>query len=122
MNRAGYVMLCVAVAFNVGASIALKLGSGHQVSPIETLQHWDKHLKVLLIFAMALGCYGFAFVSYMLTLRSVPVSIAYPMITGLTTLVIAAIAVPLFGESMPIRSMAGIVFILLGATLLSYTN
>jgi multidrug transporter EmrE-like cation transporter len=104
----------------VGASVLLKItalrGGLPSLRFISDLQG-----GALLSLGLALGCYGLAFIAYMLTLRSIPVSVAYPLITGLTTLAIALIAPPLFGEMLGWKGTLGIVLVLAGGALLTST-
>ncbi len=118
MSTFGWAMLAAAVAFNVTASIMLKIAAkgGERLIPLRL--GWNFQDGGVLALALALGAYALAFIAYMLTLRSIPVSLAYPLITGLTTICIAVVAIPMFGESIGWRGVLGLVLVLGGVTLI----
>lgn len=119
MNSFGWSMLIISVVFNVGASLMLKISAQSSESLLPLRLGWGVLDGGLLTLGVAIGCYGVAFIAYLQTLRSIPVSVAYPLITSLTTLAIALIAAYLFGEALGWRAMVGIVLVLAGAALLA---
>jgi multidrug transporter EmrE-like cation transporter len=121
MQLSGHIILLTAVASNVCASLALKWASLLRKDGAPSLSILDVQPKELLVMVGALVFYTFAFAAYMFALRKVPVSIAYPVITGLTTMVLAVAAGPLFGESLSMKSIAGICLVLSGSFLLLKT-
>lgn len=113
--------LIAAVACNAGASLALKAASLQRVEGAQSWTILDVQGREMAVVLGALTLYVFAFVAYMLALRDVPVSIAYPVVTGLTTLVIAIVAGPLFAEAVTFKMAAGIGLVLFGSFLLVQT-
>lgn len=118
MQLSGSLLLIAAVASNVCASLALKWASVSREAGVPSWTILDIQRKELLVVASALAFYTLAFGAYMFALRKVPVSIAYPVITGLTTLFLAFAAGPLFGETLTLKNVFGICLVLAGAFLL----
>ena len=112
-------MLAAAVAFNVTASIMLKIAARSGERIVSMRLGWNLQDGGLLALGLAVGAYGLAFIAYMVTLRSIPVSLAYPLITGLTATCIAIVATLLFGESIGWQGVLGLAFVLIGVTLLA---
>lgn len=111
------LIIFVAVC-NVGASLALKSASALRVNGEASWTILNINGKELIVVLGALALYGLSFVAYMLALRKVQVSIAYPVVTGLTTLMLALAAGPLFGENMTLKAAVGICLVLFGSVLL----
>jgi multidrug transporter EmrE-like cation transporter len=109
-------MLALAVLGNTGASLILKLASLPRYR-IDFTSLPPSLLGVCVVIA-ALGCYALAFIAYMLALRSLSVSIAYPLITSISVVLIATLANLIFRESITPISIVGIFLILAGVTLL----
>lgn len=118
MQLSGPALLIAAVASNVCASLALKWASLLREPGAPSWGVLDMQPKELLVIVGALAFYTLAFAAYMFALRKVPVSIAYPVITGLTTLALAVAAGPLFSESLTVKNLVGICLVLMGAFLL----
>lgn len=70
-------------------------------------------------FILALTLYFFVFVAYSIALRQMSLSILYPVYTGLSMLCVVAIGVWVFNERLVTAQYVGIIFILLGISLLS---
>ena len=67
---------------------------------------------------MALSAYGLAFLCYGYILRSIPISIAYPVVTALSAIIIVTIACLFFHEPFTLRLLAGIALVIIGIALL----
>ena len=67
---------------------------------------------------VALICYISSFVSYFIVLKVIPISIAYPIITGLTILMVLGVANSLLGEQLSISMAVGAAFIVVGIFLI----
>lgn len=98
------VHLFLAIASEVMASSALKASQGF-TRPIFT--------------GIILGGYGMAFYFMSLSLRQIPLSIAYAIWSGVGTLGTALIGVFLFRERLSPGSIAGIALIVLGVIILN---
>lgn len=99
-----YVFLALAIVFEVAGTSLLKLSDGFS-------RLWPT-------LGVAVG-YGLAFWMLALTLRSVPVGIAYAIWAGLGTAIIAVIGVVLFGESLGPIKIVGIGLIVAGVVALN---
>ena len=103
----GLLFLSVAVA--VGAQTLLKLGAGaHSIS--------DQLVNVNTIFGLIL--YGFAALAYIITLRSLPLSIALPC-TAISYVGVAFVGYYYFGDTLTVLHVVGISVICLGVVILA---
>lgn len=118
MQMSKTAFLFAAVVCNAGASLALKAASLQRVDGAPSWTFLDIQRKEMVVVLVALALYVLAFAAYMLALRQVPVSIAYPVVTGLTTLVLAVAASVLFSEMLTLKNMTGVSLVLLGSYLL----
>jgi small multidrug resistance pump len=66
----------------------------------------------------ALAVYGFIFFYYILVLRSSPVSILYPVYTGLSVLFVLLIGRLVFSEPLTSVQVLGAGFVLMGIVLM----
>jgi len=81
-----------------------------------SMQHW----KALLLLALGLGAYALSMVCWMLALRHVPLNRLYPLLSLSYVMVwLAAISLPMLGETFRWSSFAGVVLIVLGLLLVS---
>lgn len=95
----GYLFLIVAILGEVGATSALKASDGFA-------KLWPSVLSVL--------GYGVAFYFLSLTLRTIPVGIAYGIWAGLGIVFMALIGLVAFGQKLDMPAIAGIALILGG--------
>lgn len=102
-----YIFLALAIVFEVAGTSLLKLSDGFT-------RLWPT-------VGVALG-YGMAFWMLSLTLRAVPVGIAYAIWAGLGTALIAVIGVVAFGESLGTVKIIGIGLIVAGVIALNIDN
>jgi len=63
-------------------------------------------------------CAGTVLLSYLYALKGVPMSVAYPTVTSLATVGVAIAGHLIFGEALGARSIAGIVLVVAGVSLL----
>lgn len=112
----GWGMLGLAVISNTGASLALKWASLSQYR-IETISA-PPSLMQIGVLALALTCYGLAFLAYMLALREFPVSFAYPLITSSSVVLVSIAAIFIFHEPITLSIISGTLFILVGVFIL----
>lgn len=99
-----YVFLALAIVFEVAGTSLLKLSDGFT-------RLWPS-------VGVAVG-YGLAFWMLSITLRSVPVGVAYAIWAGLGTALIAVIGAFFFGEPLGIVKIIGIGLIVAGVVALS---
>lgn len=99
-----YVFLALAIVFEVAGTSLLKLSDGFT-------RLWPT-------VGVAVG-YGMAFWMLSLTLRTVPVGIAYAIWAGLGTALIAVIGAFFFGEQLGMIKVIGIALIVAGVVALN---
>lgn len=112
----GWAALAVAVAANVGANLLLK----HAVDPGQKPAPGGASLLAqnppVLVAGVVLA--GVLLGFYVLALRHLPVSIAYPVVTGAAMVGIAVFSAMLFSEPLSLGKMAGISGIILSTALI----
>lgn len=99
-----YVLLAVAIGAEITATSLLKLSAGFT-------RLWPS-------IGVAVG-YLLSFVLLALTLKSVPVSVAYAIWSGAGTAVVAAIGMMVFGEPVSLVKIGGIALIIAGVVALN---
>ncbi len=99
----GYLLLTVAIAAEVGATVALRTSSGSS-RPLPAV--------------LALAGYGAALWLLALAMRTVPLSVGYPMWAGIGTAGALLAAWAVFGERLATPQWAGVAPVLLGVVLL----
>lgn len=99
-----YVFLALAIVFEVAGTSLLKLSDGFT-------RLWPS-------VGVAVG-YGMAFWMLSLTLRTVPVGVAYAIWAGLGTALIAIIGAFFFGEQLGMVEVIGIALIVAGVVALN---
>lgn len=86
------------------------------LSELLSVQHW----KALLLLAMGLGAYALSMLCWMLALRQLPLNRLYPLLSLSYVVVwLAAISLPILGETFRWSSFAGVVLIVFGLMLVS---
>ncbi len=112
-----YAFLIAALVMNALANVLVKYSMSRSVRPFVSLQgtvlapvaaflSWS-YLLAIFCFAANLACYSLA-------LRSLKLSLAYPLMVGAGYLVILAFQLFLFGERLSTAQYAGIALILAG--------
>lgn len=99
-----YLLLSLAIAVEVGATVTLKFSEGFT------------RLAPTLI---SLIGYGVSFFLLALTLRHIPVSVAYAIWSGAGTAAVAAIGFTVLREPVTVVKLAGIALIIGGVVLLN---
>lgn len=102
--------------------LATLLASSHGLLKWVSSQPHDNYIQMLLanwkaVFA-ALSVYGFIFFYYILVLRSSPVSILYPVYTGLSVLFVLLIGRLVFSEPLTSVQVFGAALVLAGIILM----
>lgn len=99
-----YLYLLVAIVAEVIATSALKASEGFtRVGPV----------------ALVVVGYGLAFYMLSLTLRSIPVGIAYAMWSGLGIVLISIASRVLFGQKLDAPAMVGMALIIAGVMVMN---
>jgi len=100
----GYVLLLIAIALEVGATVSLRMSEGfsRQVPAVAALLGYGASLALL-----------------SLAMKSVPLSISYPMWAGIGTAGALAAAWALFGERLQPVQWVGGVLVLAGVVALN---
>ncbi len=104
------------------AILATLLATSHAVLKWVSVQSHDNYVQLLLSqwkgVLLALSLYGFIFFYYIVVLRSSPVSILYPVYTGLSVLLVLLVGRFAFSEPISSAQMLGAGFILAGIVLM----
>lgn len=106
LGSLSWLFLVLTICLNTAASLLLKLSIG-----------WTGTAR-LFITCGSMGCYALSFLSYYACLRSFPVSVAYPVITGGAIIGIVLAAAPTLGEPLTVPKVVGTALVIFGGTLL----
>jgi len=106
--------------------LASLLASSHGVLKWVSVQPGGSFFELVLrqwpAVVLALAVYGLVFFYYIFVLRGSPVSILYPVYTGLSVVLVSLIGRVIFNESLSLTQIMGIGFILAGIALMSATG
>jgi multidrug transporter EmrE-like cation transporter len=108
----GWIFLIATVLGNVGLSmslkqLALRSATTSLVALAGTWTIW-----------VAMACAGLSLGSYAMTLRSLPLSLAYPFSTSATMVSLSVISALVYGEALGPFKAGGIALIIIGTWLL----
>jgi multidrug transporter EmrE-like cation transporter len=106
-----YVFLGLAFLCNAGANVLLKLGATHDFS-IASLLRGDFNLAHLYT-GSAVFLFGANLAFYLLALKTIPLSVAYPVMVGMTFFITTGASV-LLGEHLSLIHLLGITMIIAG--------
>lgn len=117
----GYLFLIIALIFNATANILMKLAS-RRVPAMEGLSLVQKGLALVTNHYLVLGLVLFAsnILFYVLALKRINLSIAYPIMTSGGFLIISVFSVYYLREPLTALQIGGIVLIAAGIALLAY--
>lgn len=113
---AHWMALLVSVAANISSNFAFKRFTE------ETAMTPAGGLQALLMkpwLWLGVACAGVVMLSYLFAIRGLPLSVAYPVATGLSAAGICLIGSYFFGETIKLTSLSGIALIVLGVMLVS---
>ena len=99
------------------ATASLLLRSAGQLSMVGPQQAFMLFDRPMLLRIAALGAYGAGFVFYALSLKKIELSVAYPLMVGVTIFLIFVASV-LTNEAVTLRTLAGASFLLVGIVML----
>ena len=103
----GYILLGISIIFEVIATNLLKVSEGMTI--------------VWAIFA-SLACYGVSFFFLGLTLKTIPLSIAYAIWAGAGTVIMATVSIVLWGEVFSVMKGIAFIVIIAGIVLLNLSE
>lgn len=100
-----YVYLCIAFLLNASGNIFLKLGSRTGLN----LSSFSPGALLVSNWQFILGCFLFVLnvPFYFLALRNIPLSVAYPIMVGMSFLIVNLAAFLLFKESVHVLQILG---------------
>ena len=110
-----WLALLLCAGANISANLALKRAVGGRALEFT----WAALLALLrdpflwLGFALA----GVVLLAYLYAIRTLPIGLAYPVVTGMVTLGTFFLGSLVFGDSMSLRGLAGVAFIATGMIL-----
>jgi small multidrug resistance pump len=107
-----WLMLAVSIAFNVAGNLLVKTFSTR--TDIRGVLDY-----LSLPFILGIGAFGLGVVFYGRALREIPIVLAYPIQVGTCVLVIALVAVSVFGERLGLQTVMGILLVMTGIAVLS---
>jgi multidrug transporter EmrE-like cation transporter len=109
----GYFWCALAALASTGATYFIKLST--QVSEPSLFWNWPR----LFYLGTAVASYGIGFVLYSFALKRLPISLAYPVMTAVTLVLITAVGVLLLSEELNTMKIVGMVLVAIGAFLLT---
>ena len=108
-----WVFLLVAAVLNSVANIFIKKASSSGIEGVISQVFSPYFLAGMVLF-------GLNVVVYSLALRSLPISIAYPVFVSASTVLITAISYLIFKDSLSLIQIAGVFVIMGGISMLVY--
>lgn len=110
MNRS-LIYIMLSVAFNVAANFTLKAyaARGHK-SFIELLMSMPLYVSM--------AFFGINFLFYTKALQSMNISVAYPLVVGLSVVLILFLSLVILGERLAPAQFAGIALVIAGIVLI----
>lgn len=112
-----FLYLAAALLLNALANVLIKYSMSHAVAPLFRVQGtFLAPIASFLSWSYILGlvCFASNLICYSLALRSLKLSLAYPLMVSVGYLVILAIQWSLFGERLTLLQYAGVGLILAG--------
>ena len=103
----GYILLALSIVFELIATNFLKMSDG--------FEH-------VLAFVLALVGYGISFYLLSLTLRTIPLSVAYAIWAGAGTVLTAALGILIWGEAFSLLKGLAFALIISGVVLLNLSE
>ena len=111
MEQYRYALLGVSIVLGIGGQLLLKTGASRGLAPIaQFLSPWT---------IGGLACYFLAALGYILALRSIPLSVAYPTVAS-SYIVVLVLSHLLWHEPLTPTNVAGVVCIGLGIWLVNH--
>lgn len=111
-----YIFLIISSAFSIAASVSLKMAALSNKSS-ELLN--NKFTDQLLCYLCAVVFYGLGFVFYALSLKKLDLSLAYPLMVGVSIFGIFIYGLALGNELMTFSRLTGGVLLIIGIFLIN---
>ena len=113
-NTSTIALLALAISLGAGAQLLMKTGMGSAEASDQT------HAIALMVRPFVLGgvfCYGLSVIPWLLVVRQLPISVAYPCVS-LSYVAVALGGWYFFDEPITLKKMLGLATIVLGVVLL----
>lgn len=111
------LLFVVYFLFSVGGLTLYKVGTGY--TPVAWVQSLCG-LKISWLSVGGLLCYGVSFITYLVLVSKSELSFLYPLITGISSILILAVSAIVLRESIHPLNWLGVGVILVGIFLVSY--
>lgn len=122
MNKIAFLALALTIAFNVFANIILK-------REMLAVKLSDRDLAALVVsiaknpyVLLGIASFGIAFLFYCIALSAMDLSLVYPLMSGACFILVLLASVFLFGETINFFRFVGIVSILFGVIIISFSG
>ncbi len=117
MSTAGWIYILISALCAVAANLLLRVGldKGNFSGSLSDFFFLFKQPS----FDAGIFFYAFATVAWIKVLSSEPLNLAYPILVSITFALVTLLATLLFHESFGILKLSGIIFILIGITLMA---
>lgn len=112
-----WLILIIGIASNASASVLVKMAMlpprefPSLSAPMAALSNWP--------FWLGLGLYGAAFLLYAAALARLPLNVAHPILTAGAVTTVALCSLLIFREPFHWTTVAGIVLVIIGITLIT---
>ncbi len=107
-----WLLLIIAACCNAGANVLIKFaGEQATFSRSSFFFSWA--------FVTAIALFGLNFLAYAQSLRTLPLSVAYPLLISLTAFGLAFASVSFFGEKVGMQQISGYILLVVAIFLLS---
>ncbi|MGB7302504.1 MAG: EamA family transporter [Burkholderiaceae bacterium] len=123
MTVAPLLIILASVLLTAGAQLALKVTSGRFSAPTGSDGLLNSVIGQLLdpLTILALALYVGSTILWLLALRQVPLSMAFPF-SGLTIAIVSVLSIIVLGESISWQHAVGILMIMIGVAMLAHTS
>lgn len=115
-----WIALGVAVLFNAGANILIKMGARATGSGLELDQAWRLALEPTVLGGIA--SFGLALAFYAYALTEIELSVGYPILTSLGLVIVFVWSVTFFQETLDPPKILGTLAVLVGVVLLAISG
>ena len=114
-----WIILLLGVLSNTSASLLIKMAMSEVTVPRDVSGFLGMMSNLHLIFGLAL--YGMAFLFYSLALINLPLTVAHPILTGGSVALVTLASVLVFGETLTLINILGLIFIIFGVVALTHS-
>ena len=114
-----WIILLLGVLANTSASLFIKMAMSEVSFPRDVGSFFGFVFNLHLMFGLVL--YGMAFILYSLALINLPLNVAHPVLTGGSIALVSLASVLIFGETLTLINMSGLILIILGVVALTHS-